>query len=198
MHAFDIIAISTLIIFITIGVSRGFIEEIFHLTAMLGGFTGAFLSYPFIFRKINFLKISAQTKTVISFILAYIIIALILLILGWILKKIVHMTILGLIDRLFGGFIGLGKATIIIWIFVLSVAILPSSKLKSAFTSSKTYTLLTKLPVRLNIPQSKRLNRSYKKLKKSIPVDKLKDTKEKFDKFKNDTRNSFKPFSDST
>lgn len=192
MHAFDIIIVAIATIFIVIGIKRGFIEESFHLAAMLGGFVGAYLTYSLIYDKIGFIKTSAQTKTIISFILAYIAIAFIILVAGWILKKLVHMTLLGWIDRLFGGLIGFTKATIFIWIFILSISILPSSQLKSAFSSSTTYNILTKLPVYLTVPHSN----SYKNITKSATFKKLKDTKEKLDKLKTKI-DSFKIFGDS-
>ncbi len=197
MHVFDIIIVAVASFFVAIGVKRGFIQEIFHLAAMIGGFIGAFLSYPFIYNRISFLKASAQTKTVVAFILAYILIALSLIIIGWILKKVVHLTMLGWIDRLLGGLIGIGKATIIIWIFILSVTLLPTSKLKSSFTSSGTYKALTKLPVELSVPGSRDIQKTYEKLKKASPVKKMKETKDKFDDLK-DKIDTFRTFVDST
>ncbi len=197
MQIFDIIIIAVASLFVGIGVRRGFIEEIFHLAAMLGGFIGAYLCYPFIYTRIGFLKTAAPTKTIIAFILAYICIAFSLIVIGWILKKIIHMTILGWIDRLLGGLIGLCKAAIMIWIFILSVSLLPNSKVKSAFSSSAIYSFLTKLPVKLSVPGTKELRKSYEILKKADPVKKLKETKEKIEKF-TDKIDTFRTFIDST
>ena len=188
MHAFDIIAAGVTIIFILIGIYKGFIEEIFHLAAMVLGFVGAYLSYPYVYNKIDPLHKSSHVKTIVAFILAYIVIAFSFIIIGWILKKIVHLMLWGWIDRLLGGLIGFGKAALVIFIFVLSVTLLPPSHLKSSFTSSKTYTFMTKLPIKLKVPRSKNVKKYFSKLKSKRAsinlqrsVKKLNDLKEKID-----------------
>lgn len=196
MHVFDILIVIVASIYVAIGIRRGCIEEIFHLVAMIGGFVGAYFSYPFIYRKIGFLPHAAQVKTVIAFVLAYVCIAFSLIVIGWFVKKVIHMTILGWIDRLLGGLIGIGKAIIVIWIFVLSVSLLPPSPLKSSFTASGTYKLLTKLPVRLSIPGRGTIKKSYEKLKKNSPAKKLKEAKKKINKFKRGI-DTFRTFVDS-
>lgn len=197
MHVFDIIIVAVASFFVAIGIKRGFIQEIFHLAAMIGGFIGAFLCYPFLYNRIGFLKTAAQTKTIISFILCYIIIAFSLIVIGWVLKKVIHLTILGWIDRLLGGLIGIGKTLIILWIFILSTSLLPSSKLKSSFSSSGTYKLITRLPVKLSVPGSRDIIKTYERLKKASPVKKMKETKKKFDDLR-DKIDTFRTFVDST
>lgn len=174
MHTFDIIIIFVISIFIIFGIKRGFIEEVFHLIAVVGGFIGAYLTYPTIFDFIGFIKISDQAKTIISFILAYIIIAISIMLVGWILKKIIHFVLLGWLDRILGGFMGFTKAAIIIWIFTLSVSLLPSSQLKSAFITSETYKFLTNFPIVLSIPKNKKHEQTRNIItpsgKKNIPI----------------------------
>ena len=185
MQAFDIIAIGVTVVFVGIGAKNGFIEEIFHLAALFGGFIGAYLSYPFIYKKLDFLEKASQTKTIIAFVIAYIVIAFSLIVIGWMLKKLIHLTLLKWVDRLLGGILGFGKAGVILFIFVLSVTLLPHSKKKTAYSSSVTYKLLTKLPVKLTVPgRRKNVKRYIDDIKKSTPVKKLKNSKEKFDKVK--------------
>ncbi len=179
MHLFDIIIAIVAAIYILLGIKRGFIEEIFHLAAMIGGFIVAYFTYPIIFNKIQFLTTTNHVKTIVAFILAYIVIAFIILLCGWLLRKLIHLTILGWIDRLTGGVIGMLKAIIFIWIFVLSVSLIPSSQIKSSFSSSYTYKFLQKLPIQLKVPRVNKLRKSYNKIKKSIPVDKIEDAKDK-------------------
>ena len=75
MQAFDIIAIGATVVFVAIGIKKGFIEELFHMAALLGGFVGAYFSYPFIYKKLGFLEKASQTTTIVAFVIAYIIIA---------------------------------------------------------------------------------------------------------------------------
>jgi membrane protein required for colicin V production len=183
MHTFDIIVLATIAIFVGIGIYRGLIEEAFHLAAMFGGFVGAYILYPVMYERLTFLKSSSNAKTVISFILCYIIIGFSILIIGWMLKKLIHMTLLGWIDRLLGGTTGILKAGIIIWVFVLSVTYLPDSKLKKAFSSSKTCIFFKTLPLQLKTPK-KHLSKSLKKIKKATDTKKIKDVKKHLEKVK--------------
>jgi membrane protein required for colicin V production len=182
MHLFDIIIIIVAAIFILLGIKRGLIEEIFHLAAMVGGFIGAYFSYSIIFNRLQFLKTTDRVKTVIAFVLAYIVITFTILVCGWLLRKLIHMTPLGWIDRLAGGILGFFKGAILIWIFVLSVSLLPKSQVKSSFSSSFFYKLLNKLPIQLKVPSADKLRKSYNKIKKSIPVDKIVNAKDKISK----------------
>ena len=184
MQAFDIIAIGVTAVFVGIGIKNGFIEEIFHLAALFGGFVGAYFSYPLIYNKLGFLEKASHTKTIIAFVLAYLIIAFSLIVIGWMIKKLVHLTLLGWLDRVLGGILGLGKAALIIFIFVLSITLLPYSKKRTAYTSSATYKLLSKIPVRLTVPRGKKIRKYYNDIKKSKPVKELKKSKEKIDKIK--------------
>lgn len=179
MHLFDIIIFIVVAIYVLLGIKRGLIEEIFHLAAMLGGFIVAYFTYPIIFTRIQFLTTTNRVKTIISFILAYIIITFIVLLCGWLLRKLIHLTILGWIDRLAGGVIGMLKAIIFIWIFVLSVSLLPKSQVKSSFSASYTYKLLQKFPVQLKVPRVDKLRKSYNTIKNSIPIGKIEEARDK-------------------
>jgi membrane protein required for colicin V production len=173
MHLFDILIIIVAGIYVALGIRRGFIEEIFHLAAMVGGFIAAYFTYPIIYKQLQFLTTTNRVKTVVSFVLAYIVVAFIILVCGWLLRKIIHLTPLGWIDRLVGGVLGGLKALIFIWIFVLSVSLLPKSQVKTAFSSSLTYKLLNKLPLHLKVPRIDKLRKSYNRIRESIPVDKI-------------------------
>src|SRR4030042_1556385 len=125
MHIVDITTLAVIALFIIIGSIHGFIEEFFHFAAMFGGFIGAYFAYPLLYEKIAFLKKAAHIKTIIAFVIAYVVIAFSLIVIGWFLKKLVHMTPLGWIDRLLGGCIGACKSFIVILIFFLSVSLMP-------------------------------------------------------------------------
>lgn len=196
MHPFDIIVIALIGIFIAIGLKRGFIEEIFRLGAMLGGFIGAFLIYEKVYQYLTIIKLSSQGKTIIAFMLSYFIILFSLLIIGWTLKKIVHLTLLGWLDHALGGLIGLGKASVFIWIFILSVSCLPSSNIKTAVSSSQIYLLLNNLPLQISIPKTDKIKKTFKNIQKSKPIKKIIEAKDNLKKLKTVT-DSFKTLSDS-
>ena len=175
MHSLDIIASVILCVFLFFGMKDGLIEGIFQLLAAIGGFAGAILWYPMVYDKLDFIKISAHNLTVISFVICFFILLCAILLIGWTIKKLIHLTPLGWIDRLLGGILGMLKAAILIWIFVLSVIFLPQSKLKSSFTGSYTYKILKDIPIRLSLPKFAEI----KKIESTI-----KEKKEQLDNLK--------------
>lgn len=177
MQTFDIVAIAVYSLLIGIGVYRGFIKEVFQIAAMLGGFAGAYLLYPILALKLNFISRNEETITVLSFIVAFLICFFIILSIGWIIKKIVHMTPLGWIDRLIGGLSGFLKSTILLIIFVLSMNALPDFKLKEAFSDSLSFKTVDKLPFVLKSVRSKKVQGLIDAVKDSNTADKIKDLK---------------------
>ncbi len=153
MHVFDIIVLCAFCVFAVMGLVRGFIAEAFRLAALAGGFVGAILFYDSLYAKLGFLKTPASAKTVIAFVVCYLAIALVLTAIGWLVKKAVHLAMLGWIDRLLGGVVGAGKAALVVWVFVLSISLLPHGGLRSVFTDSRAYGLFSNLPVKLHIPR---------------------------------------------
>lgn len=175
MQTFDIVTIAVYSLFITIGIYRGFIKEVFQIAAMLGGFTGAYLTYPALSAKLTFISENEGTVTVLSFITAFIFCFLLILASGWIIKKIVHMTPLGWIDRLIGAISGFLKASILLIVFVLSMNALPDFELKNAFSDSHSFQTVNKLPFVLKNVRGKKVQRIINKVKDSETVEKIKD-----------------------
>jgi uncharacterized membrane protein required for colicin V production len=58
-------------------------------------------------------------------------------------KKIVHLTVLGWIDRLCGGVLGFVKVFFIVWIVVITATSLPASRVRAWFEPSKCYSFFT-------------------------------------------------------
>jgi membrane protein required for colicin V production len=154
MHIFDICAIVLTAVFVLIGIKRGFIQELFRLIAVGGGLIGALLLYKTAFAKLGFLHTPHQIKTIVAFIAVYVALLVGLLLAGWLLKKIIHLSMLGWLDRLWGGVFGFVKAVIIVWICVLLIAIGLPDNFRKAMHTSKTYRTFSKIPVHLTIPTS--------------------------------------------
>ncbi|MFW6254458.1 MAG: CvpA family protein [Chitinivibrionales bacterium] len=167
MHPFDIVALSLILIFTVIGLTRGFVSELFRLAAIIAGFIGALMSYERLYHYITFIDIGARAKTILSFILTFVAIALVVLLIGWIVRKIIHLAMLGWADRLLGAAVGGFKAVVIIWLAVISINHLPETKLKKTLTSSHSYQLLNGIPLHLRIPSIPHLD----ELKKGDPKD---------------------------
>lgn len=184
MHPFDVVILAVVACFTGIGIYRGFIAEVFRLAAVVGGFIGAFLFYDAVFGRLEFLAWSDQTRTVVAFAIAFLVIAAAFLAVGWLVKRIVHLTLLSWVDRLLGGIVGCAKAGMVVWIFILSAALLPSSRFARALGRSATYRFITDLPVRMQPPRRARLPRKYQYLQESMPVKQLMNTKERFGEFR--------------
>lgn len=184
MQTFDIIAIAVYSLFIGIGIYRGFIKEVFQIAAMLGGFIGAYLTYPILALKLTFISKNESTLTVLAFVLAFLICFFVILAIGWIIKKVVHMTPLGWIDRLIGGISGFLKASILLIVFVLSMNALPDFKLKDAFSSSASFKAVDKLPFVLKSVRNKKVQGIIKAVKDGETAEKIKDIKKHADVIK--------------
>jgi len=83
--------------------------------------------------------------------LLYIIAFLFVLLIGWVVKKAVHLTPLGWVDHIFGGAIGLLKALIIFWVVCLSVSSFPKSADRFHAARSHVYKTYKKLPDALKL-----------------------------------------------
>ncbi len=180
MHFFDIIGASVAAIFLIIGIKRGFISEVFRLAALIVGFVCAVLFYPDLYPKLSFLPTPPALTTAVAFLSVYITAAVVLLAVGWIIRKIVHLAMLGIVDRLLGGVSGLFKAALLLWIFLLAGSLAPESLLIEKIDSSMIYMLYSKIPYRLTIPDSREYRKYYDGLLESSPVQKIKEAGGRF------------------
>ncbi len=139
MHTFDIIAAAVAIIFVIIGLYRGFVEEAIRLIGIVAAFFTGLALYRALAVHLTFLKLSGAVLSVISFFVIFLAALLVIILLGMLLKKVIHLTVLGWIDRLCGGVIGFLKVFFFIWIVVIAIASLPFSKIRRWFEPSKTY-----------------------------------------------------------
>lgn len=184
MHPFDILSLSLVLIFAVMGLVRGFVSELFRLAAIVVGFIGALISYETVYRHIIFIDIGSRTKTILSFILAFIVICFAVLIIGWVIRKIIHLAMLGWADRLLGALAGGFKAVVLIWLAVLSFAHLPDTDLKQVLVNSRSYKLLNGIPLRLRMPALSSFNKKPElDFDKSI-TDSFNDTRERLEKLR--------------
>ena len=142
MHPFDIIFIITAIITVIIGVRRGLVGELFRCIALAAGFFVAFLYQGTV---ASFLpRFLSGVSGPLSFFLAFVVTALLVLGIGWVVKKIVHLTPLGWADYLFGGTIGILKTVLFFWMICLACSAFPACI--HHVRRSSVYQTYTKLP----------------------------------------------------
>jgi membrane protein required for colicin V production len=120
MNALDLyIAIPILLGFV-IGLFRGLIKEIISLTIIIVGILLSRLLAPSISDKlVDWFSISPQAAQPLSFIIAFLIIALVLIIIGRLLHKMIKMLSLGLINSILGGIVSAIKYIIIISVILV-------------------------------------------------------------------------------
>lgn len=191
MHTLDIIFLIIASIFIVIGIKRGLIGEIIRLSAMIFGFIIAFLYYPDLSIRLSLAKIPLSIKNGISFLIIYIATALVIIALGWGFKRIVHLTVLGWIDRVLGAVIGFLKAVLIAWALCLSVSSFPVKRVQSDFDKSLVYRAYKFLPHPIKLNGIIKYRSTLKKLKSTEKPDLINMIKNRSNK-NNDTDNSRK------
>lgn len=179
MHTFDIIFAVLAAIFIIIGIKRGFIGEIIRLIAMICGFFGAFLYYSNISELLHFIKLPVYLKNALSFTVLYIIIVLTFLAIGWVIKKIIHLTLLGWLDRLLGAVLGFLKTVLLAWIICLSISTF--HKTEANFKKSTVYRIYLHLPSTMRLTE---LTKTRENLKRLVDPNYQEKAKKKVEKVK--------------
>ena len=187
MHVLDILLAVIALVFVFTGIRRGLIGEIIRFTAMIAGCVIAFLHYHRIaaVAPVKQLPLPPHIKNGVAFILVYIACVLAIVAAGWLIKKAVHLTPLGLVDRVAGGAIGLLKAFLIAYVACLSIASLPVKRIHADFRASYAYKTYSALPDFLSLKnllkQKAKINTIFEK--KPSP-EKIHGVKKKFDDFK--------------
>ncbi|HEX2959132.1 MAG TPA: CvpA family protein [Chitinispirillaceae bacterium] len=174
MHTFDIIVLVITAFFVVIGIKRGFVIEIFRLVAMIAGFIIAFLYYSDIKLLLPLGKLPLQAQNSISFILTYIVTAIAIIAIGWVAKKIIHFSMLGWLDRILGAGVGVSKALIIVWVACLSIAAIPSERVRNDFGKSISFQLYKSLPNGLELEGISSIRNAVRKVYTAVPHKKVK------------------------
>jgi membrane protein required for colicin V production len=106
----DIVIIVIVVSLIIHGIATGLIRGAFDMAGIVIGYVIA-VTY----------SATVRIPQILAFLLIFIVVILIFSIAGRIISKIVHLTPLGLIDRVLGGLLGLAKGMIICFVFLLAV-----------------------------------------------------------------------------
>lgn len=112
MNWVDIVIIAVAVLFGLLGLWQGFIKALFGIAGLIGGIALAGHFYQGLA-----LKLSSEGATWAG-IAAYAIILIATMIaagvIGWVVAKLVHITLLGWLDRLIGGILGVGIGLLLI------------------------------------------------------------------------------------
>jgi uncharacterized membrane protein required for colicin V production len=181
MHTIDIILSVIGVIFVIIGIKRGLSGELIRIIAMVAGFIGAFIYYSDVTVYLSSLKIPLAVKNAISFFLIYAVIVLLILIIGWIIKKIINMTVLGWADRALGAVVGIFKAMIVAWILCLAISSFPAKRVQNDLSNSYTFRIYKKLPASFHLDSINKIRESARKFFNSKSPESIDKTKDKLE-----------------
>ncbi len=151
IHIVDIIASALALLFIILGLKRGFVEEAIRLGGIVIAFFAGLGFYKQLAVHLTFLKLSGSIVSVISFLLIFLVSLLVIILLGMLIRKIIHLTVLGWVDRICGGIVGFFKAFFLVWIVIISIASLPIEKIKLWASPSITYSFFMAISPTLKI-----------------------------------------------
>lgn len=193
MSILDILFTAVVAAFALVGVKRGFVAEVFRLIALLGGFVAAYLGHGIAYRRLPLSGIPAEAGTAVAFVAVFLGVAAALLLVGWLVKKIVHLVMLGWLDRLLGGCVGAAKSLVLVWAAVLVLSVFPGSGTARFRSDSRVYRMLTRVPLSLALPPRAGLRR-YEELI-GAPTDKLQKARRRFEEFR-DRADSLKALAD--
>jgi len=138
MHWLDILILTIVLFFFLIGVTRGLVNQIFSLAAVIGGVISGILFYD-LAGKILIEKGFVQTPSsalLIGFISVVIVSFVIIQVLGWIATRLIGKLRLGWLNRLAGGAVGILIGVVVAFL-VLSWLNISVIKSESAVDKSK-------------------------------------------------------------
>lgn len=173
IQAFDVIVAVVAVIFLAMGVKRGLIGEAVRLVAVAGGIGAAVMLYKSGYAWLGFLPIAPSVKIVVSFIVIFVAAVLLIILVGWLLQKVIRLTVLDWVDRIGGGLFGLLKVAVMVWVFVRSAESSPFNSQKEALRKSPTYSLVATVPPKVLIPYFDASGRSVKRLLSDDPLPKV-------------------------
>jgi uncharacterized membrane protein required for colicin V production len=149
VHVFDIICAGAALIFVCMGIYRGFVEEVIRLIAVVVAFFTGLSLYRPVAEYIKFLHLSPTLLSTIAFLTVFLACLIAIVLLGILIKKVVHLTVLGWVDRICGGVLGFVMIFFITLIFVITISSLPFEGLKNWFKPAKSYSFFVAISPRL-------------------------------------------------
>jgi membrane protein required for colicin V production len=114
MNPFDMLAIVILVICLIRGLFRGLIKEMASVIGILGGFYAAYTYYPLAVKPISVYVPNPSHHNIIAFLILFFGVAVIIGILGLLIKFLLRITFMGWMDRACGAGIGLIKGVLIV------------------------------------------------------------------------------------
>ncbi len=187
MHIVDIVFLCIATVVTIIGIKRGLIAEAFRLAAVAAGLVAATLFYRATAGMLGFIDVHEGVRVSVAFAAVFVAVLTGVLAVGWTVRKVVHLTVLGWVDRVCGGCLGFAKVALLAWVFTLAAGALPIPALQKSLQRSLVCSTCSHLPVRLR-PDTRTMRRKLEglveeKVLGEIP-DKLQEFRDKVDSAK--------------
>ncbi|MBR5215162.1 MAG: CvpA family protein [Bacteroidales bacterium] len=144
MNVLDVIIGIVLVLFAITGLRKGLIVEAFYLASFLFGAYGAMhFSDAVADWMSDFINVSEDYLTIISFIVTFIIVLVLVRFLGRIISRLLEAISLGFLDKIGGFIFGVLKGTLLVSVLVMVMNVFGASDLinDDLRKSSKLYTL---------------------------------------------------------
>jgi uncharacterized membrane protein required for colicin V production len=188
MHIVDIIFLCAAAVVVLLGVKRGLITEAFRLAAVAAGVFVAALFYDLAAPMLSFVDMPDGVRNSVAFVVVFVAILAVVLAVGWTVRKVVHLTVLGWVDRLCGGVLGFAKVALVAWVLALVAAALPIPAMHKSLKRSVVYSTCGRLPLNLGAPDVSGVRQTIEDIVDDNPVGqvtgKLKELREKVDSAK--------------
>lgn len=121
----DIIFIVIIVASCVYGIVKGAIQEIFGIGGIVAGIITATKTYQSF---ASIIPLSEKIANVVSFIIIFVFVAIVIYVIGLIIRKIMYLIRLGFLDRLVGGILGALKGTIIAGLLGLLISLIPGGE----------------------------------------------------------------------
>ena len=124
-----IIIIGTSVIYSTI---KGFVKDIFSLTAIILGIIAALLLYPLGSELLEPYISQTQVANIVSFSVIFLVVAVVTSLVGMLISKMIKGVNLSFYDRLFGAVFGFLKGFVLVAVIVIVLSVIMPSALKES------------------------------------------------------------------
>jgi len=125
----SLIIIAIVAIFVILGLRNGFIRWMGVTQGIIVGFWMASQKYFILEKTLTGLVHSQYQAHIIGFFAIFLLFFFIIILLGYLLSKVVNLTLLGWLDRLLGAVFGLVASLILVWLLlVLAITVQPRSQ----------------------------------------------------------------------
>ncbi len=127
MTLLDVGVIAIALIFLVRGIWVGFVRQLASIAGLLLGFIIAGNYYKHFSKFLSPVVASPQAGFLITYGLLFLLVFLSAIACGFLLKKVMTLSLLGWFDRVLGGFFGLSKAVIVATVFFMAISGMLSS-----------------------------------------------------------------------